>query len=110
MNDYRTTRIERKEAEPMSELISQYIRSMKLTAGLNRQQVFHAWDTVSGAGKYTIGRFYKGGTLYVTISSSVVRSQLWMQRATLVRLVNEELKKDELYDRSEGFVRDIVLK
>ena len=42
-------RIGRKDALGMQELISQYIREMKLASGFNRQRIFEAWDVVSGA-------------------------------------------------------------
>ena len=51
--------IRRKEAVGMEALIADYIKEMKLEAGLNRQRVFEAWDTVSGAAAYTVDRFYR---------------------------------------------------
>ena len=56
-------RIGRKDAQGMEELIGQYIREMKLASGFNRQRVFEAWDAVSGASRYTIGRFFRDGML-----------------------------------------------
>ena len=34
----------------MEELVQQYIKSMKLAAGLNTQRIFEAWNACSGAG------------------------------------------------------------
>lgn len=50
-------RIHRKEAVSMDELVKQYIRSMKLAAGLNTQRIFAAWDACSGAGSSLSGAF-----------------------------------------------------
>ena len=41
--------IRRKDAVGMQELISQYIREMKIASGINRQRVTEAWEKVSGA-------------------------------------------------------------
>jgi len=60
------TFIHRKEAMSMEEIVSQYIKSMKIAAGLNTQRIFAAWDACSGAGPFTLKRFFKGGTLYIT--------------------------------------------
>lgn len=106
-------RIGRKDAQGMEELIGQYIREMKLASGFNRQRVFEAWDAVSGASRYTIGRFFRDGMLYCTISSSVVRNQLYFQRDLLLQQINEYLDKDNMLvrDRKDGpMVRNLILK
>ncbi len=106
-------RIGRKDAQGMQELVAQYIREMKLASGFNRQRIFEAWDAVSGASRYTIDRFFRDGMLYCTISSSVVRNQLYFQRDVLVRQMNEYLAKDEMLVRdgkNEPLVRNLILK
>lgn len=106
-------RLGRKDAYSMDELISSYIKEMKLVNGLNRQRIFEAWDQVSGAGKYTVGRYIRGGVLYCSISSSVVRSRLYFQRARIKDLINEFLRNDELFVKDTGkdeYVKDIVLR
>ena len=106
-------RLHRKQAVSMEEIVSQYIKSMKLAAGLNTQRIFAAWDACSGAGPYTLKRFYRNGKLYVTLNSSVVRSQLYFQRDILVEKMNEFLSKDPLFtddNRKVGFVEELILK
>lgn len=94
----------------MEELIAEYIRTMKLSSGLNRQRVYEAWDSVSGAAPYTISKRYDRGVLYCTLSSSVVRSRLFPQRENILREINSLLEKDTFFDRTGGFVKSIVLK
>lgn len=106
-------RLARKEARSMDELIRQYINEMKLTAGLNRQRIFEAWNTVSGASAYTVRMYLKSGILYCSISSSVVRNRLYFQRDIILREMNEFLANDELFVKDTGkdeFVKGIVLK
>ena len=106
-------RIGRKDAQGMEELIALYIREMKLSTGFNRQRIFEAWDVVSGASHYTIDRFFRDGMLYCTISSSVVRNQLYFQRDVLVQKMNEYLEKDAMLVRDgkeEPVIRNLILK
>lgn len=105
--------IHRKEAIGMDQVVRQYIQSMKLTAGLNTQRVFAAWDACSGAEAYTLKRFFRGGKLYITLGSSMIRSQLYFQRDVLVEKMNAFLAKDDLFtgeDTSVGYVKELILK
>ena len=106
-------RLRRKQAVSMEEIVSQYIKSMRLAAGLNTQRIFAAWDACSGAGPYTLKRFFRGGKLYITLNSSVIRSQLYFQRDILIEKMNEFLAKDTLFtddNRTVGFVKELILK
>lgn len=106
-------RIHRKEAVSMDELVKQYIRSMKLAAGLNTQRVFAAWDACSGAGEFTLRRFYRDGKLYITLNSSVIREQLRFQKDDLVEKMNRFLTEDSLFtqdNRTVGYIQELILK
>jgi len=106
-------RFHRKEAVPMETIVRQYIKSMRLAAGLNTQRIFAAWDACSGAGPFTLKRFFRDGTLYITLNSSVIRSQLYFQQDALIEKMNGYLAQDELFtadNRTVGFIRKLVLK
>ena len=97
----------------MDELVKQYIRSMKLAAGLNTQRIFAAWDACSGAGEFTLRRFFRDGKLYITLSSSVVRNQLHFQKEDLVEKMNRFLTEDSLFtqdNRTVGYIEELILK
>lgn len=105
--------IRRKEALTMEEVIDQFIKSAKLASGLNTQRIFSAWDECSGAGPFTLKRYFRGGTLYITLSSSVIRNQLYFQKEALIEKMNAWLREDSLFtkdNRTTGFVRDLVLR
>jgi hypothetical protein len=107
------SRVQRKTAVPLSELIRDYLKAEHLTTPLNTQRIFAAWDAASGAGSYTVRRFFREGRLYITVNSSVVRSQLSFQRDALLRRINTLLEEDELFTRDDartGFVRELILK
>ena len=108
-----TTRIHRKEAVGMDKIVEAYIKSMKIAAGLNTQRVFAAWDACSGAASYTLRRFLRGGKLYITLNSSVVRSQLFLQKDLLIEKMNAFLSQDALFtndNKTVGFIQELILK
>ena len=108
-----SVRIARKKALSMDELVRMYIESMRLAPALNTRRIFAAWDEASGAGKYTLKRFFRDGRLYITLSSSVVRNQLSFQSQALVEKMNAILSKDELFARDDArasFVKELILK
>jgi len=106
-------RIHRKEAVSMDEVVKQYIRSMKIAAGLNTQRIFAAWDACSGAGEFTLKRFFRDGKLYITLGSSVIRSQLYFQKDILIEKMNRFLSQDSLFtedNHTVGYVKELILK
>ena len=108
-----TVRLHRKQALSMEEVVSQYIKSMKIAAGLNTQRIFEAWDVCSGAAPFTLKRYYRGGKLYITLNSSVIRNQLYFQKDALVEKINAFLREDKLFtadNRTAGFVQELILK
>ncbi|MBR6246946.1 MAG: DUF721 domain-containing protein [Bacteroidales bacterium] len=102
-------RLSRKDAVGMDELVAMFIKNMRLTAGLNRQRIFEAWNQVSGASQYTLDKFVKDGVLYCRLSSSVARSKVNLQKDFILQMLNARLQTDSMYDSSEGFVKSIVL-
>jgi hypothetical protein len=109
----RTVQIHRKEAMTMEEVVSAYIKQMKIAAGLNTQRIYEAWDACSGAAPYTMRRYFRGGKLYITLSSSVIRNQLLFQKDALVEKINDYLSKDPLFTQDNNtvsFVQTLILK
>ncbi len=97
----------------MEKAIQEFVRDLKLSNGVNIQCVFTAWDEVSGAAKYTSNKFYKDGVLYVTLTSSVVRNNLYFQQAALIREINHHLALDPIFVKDDKYcpgVSRLVLK
>lgn len=105
--------LKRKTAASIGDVMMEYIKHSSLAPQLNSRRIFEAWNTASGAERYTIRRFFRDGKLYITVNSSVVCSQLQFQREALVEKMNEILRRDELFiqDNSKvGFVKELVIK
>lgn len=105
--------IRRKEAVGMQELVSQFIREMKIASGINRQRVAEAWEKVTGASRYTLDVNYDRGVVYCSLSSSVVRNQLYFQKDVIMHKMNEFLAADDLFvkdPKGNPSVKALVLK
>lgn len=115
MEEYpqRTVRLDRKEAVGMDVLVKAWLRSNRLTGKVNTSRIFSAWDDVSGAAPYTLRRYFRGGTLYITLSSAVIRSRLIPRRQEFIDKINLRLAQDPLFtqsDRTVGLVQNLILK
>ena len=113
MQPKRMNGIYRKEPVAMEELVPLFLKSMRLSAGLNTRRIYEAWDQVSGAGRHTLRHYYRDGKLYITLNSSMVRNQLGFQKAALLERINETLRQDALFqqdDPSVRFVEELILK
>ncbi|MCF0176154.1 MAG: DUF721 domain-containing protein [Bacteroidales bacterium] len=108
-----TVRIARKQAQSMDEVVAEFIRAMKLASNVNEQIISDAWDKASGAGRWTVDRQVRGGVLYCTMSSSVVRDRLYFQREALVESVNRIAFEDPLFVKDDpkcSMIHNIILK
>ena len=99
--------IHRKDPMAMEELVQMFIRSMKLSAGLNTRRIFEAWDAVSGAARHTQRRYFRDGKLYITLDSSMVRNQLGYRKAELVDRINALLNEDDLFLKDDPQVKKV---
>lgn len=103
----------RKQAVTMGDLVQQFLKENHLTTGMNTHIIFTAWDEASGAGAYTIRRFYRDGKLYITLNSSVIRTQLGFQKQALIEKINCIIARNELFckdDKFVGTVKELILK
>ncbi len=105
-------RLRRQKPTPLSELIKIYLQSNSMSRAFNTHLVFSAWDDASGAGPYTVKKFFRDGKLYITVSSSVVRSQLLFQKKALIDKINTLVRDNELFcgKPADGYVKDLIIK
>ncbi|MBR6055406.1 MAG: DUF721 domain-containing protein [Bacteroidales bacterium] len=106
-------RMEKKKPDPVASVVPVYLRAMRLTSGMNTRRIFKAWEEASGAAEHTLRQFFRAGTLYVTLDSSVIRSRLSYETDLIKEKINAILREDPLFtgsDRFVGLVEKIVLK
>lgn len=106
-------KMSRKEAIGMEDLMRLWMRRVGITAGMNRVIFCQAWDRLSGAERYTISRTVRNGVMYCSLSSSIVRNQLYYRKESILSAINQEAKADPLFspeDKFENCLKSIVLK
>ena len=84
------------EESPIGDVLKQFITQNKLEAGMDVVIVRDAWKNLMGNGvnNYTTEIQLKGTTLYVALSSSVLREELSYGKDKIIKMINEELRKD----------------
>ncbi len=84
------------EESPIGDVLKQFITQNKLEAGMDVVNVRDAWKNLMGNGvnNYTTEIQLKGSTLYVALSSAVLREELNYGKEKIIKMINEELRKD----------------
>lgn len=88
----------------IGDILKEIIEANKLDKGLNQISVADAWKNLMGNGvnNYTRNVLLKGSTLYVELTSSVLREELSYGKDKIIKMINEELGRE--------VVKDVVLK
>jgi hypothetical protein len=88
----------------IGDVLKEFIQSNKLQSGIDQISVKEAWVSLMGNGvnSYTKNVTLKGETLYVELSSSVLREELSHGKSKIITMINEELKRE--------IVKSIVLR
>ncbi|MGX1929424.1 DUF721 domain-containing protein [Flagellimonas sp. 2504JD4-2] len=81
---------------PLSEALNEFIKENKLQKGMDKVDAKGAWEKLMGNGvnNYTTSVELKNETLYVSLSSSVLREELSHGKSKIIAMLNEELKKE----------------
>ena len=84
------------EESPIGDVLKQFISQNKLEAGMDIVNVRDAWKNVMGSGvnNYTTEIQLKGSTLYIALSSAVLREELSYGKEKIIKMINEEIRKE----------------
>lgn len=84
------------EHQSISDALKEFIKESKLDKGLEKIDTRDAWIRLMGNGvnNYTTDVQLKGDTLYVSLSSSVLREELSYGKAKIISMLNEELGRE----------------
>jgi hypothetical protein len=88
--------VRKKNNVSIGEALQEFISSNKLQKGLDKVLVKEAWTSLMGNGvnNYTTGLDLRNGTLFVSLSSSVLREELSLGKSKIVNLLNEEVGRE----------------
>lgn len=80
----------------IGDVLKDFIQTNKLEKGLDKVGVKEAWHAVMGKAisKYTTNILLERDTLFVQLSSSVLREELSYGKEKIIKLLNEELGKE----------------
>jgi hypothetical protein len=80
----------------MADALKEFVETNRLEKGLDAVNVQDAWRDMMGNGvnNYTTSVLLKGDTLYVQLSSSVLREELSYGSQKIVSMLNENLGKE----------------
>ncbi|MBL7472155.1 DUF721 domain-containing protein [Robertkochia sediminum] len=84
------------EYRSLSDALKDFINENKLEKGLEKIDARDAWINLMGNGinNYTTDIQLKGDTLYVSLSSSVLREELSYGKEKIKTMLNEELGRE----------------
>jgi len=80
----------------MGEALQEFIKVNKLEKGIDKVDAQEAWKKLMGNGvvNYTNAVELRHETLYVSLSSSVLREELSLGKSKIITMLNEELGKE----------------
>lgn len=92
------------DEQSVGDVLKQFMQENKLQTGMDKIDVREAWKNLMGNGvnNYTRDILLKGTTLYVELTSAVLREELSYGKSKIVKMINEELKRE--------VVKDVVLR
>ena len=88
--------VRKKNNVSIGEALQEFISSNKLQKGLDKVLVKEAWTSLMGNGvnNYTTGLDLRNDTLFVSLSSSVLREELSLGKSKIIKLLNEEVGRE----------------
>jgi hypothetical protein len=86
----------KKDESSMPGVLQEFIKINRLQAGINRVNARNAWEDLMGNGvnKYTTRVELRNDTLYVSLSSSVLREELSLGKTEIIAMLNKELRHE----------------
>lgn len=84
----------------IGDVLKAFIETNKLQSGMDKIDVQEAWKSLMGNGvnSYTKEVVLKGSTLYVSLTSAVLREELSYGKQKIITMINEELRKEVVTD------------
>ena len=80
----------------VGDVLKHIIQSNKLQTGIDQITVKEAWISLMGNGvnSYTKDVTLRKNTLYVELTSAVLRQELSYGKEKIIRMINEEFRRD----------------
>ncbi|WP_130735578.1 DUF721 domain-containing protein [Flavobacterium sp. J27] len=84
------------EEVSIKEVLQSFVIQNKLETGMDKVKIKEAWVQIMGNGvaNYTEAIDLKNKTLYVRLTSAVLREELSYGKEKIVKMINEEMGKE----------------
>ncbi len=88
--------MERNNTQSIAEVIRAYLRESRLEKPLKERQLVQSWETLLGksVSRATSKIYLKEGRLFVHLSSSVVKNELFMLQDEILKKLNDAAGED----------------
>jgi hypothetical protein len=88
--------VRKKNNISLGEALKEFISTNKLQKGIDKVLVKEAWVSLMGNGvnNYTTAIDLRNSTLFVSLSSSVLREELSHGKSKIIALLNEEVGRE----------------
>lgn len=93
--------MQKKNAQPLSEALSDFFNeNSALRVKLAQQRVIRGWSELFGEGisRYTGNLYFNRDTLYVHLTSAVLRAELLMIKEELIKKLNDHAEMPVVHD------------
>ena len=90
--------MKRSNTQSIGEAIRAYLKESKLEKPLKERQLISTWESLLGKSiaRATRDIYIKDGKLYVFLTSSVIRNELYMLQDEIIRKLNESAGEELL--------------
>jgi len=81
---------------PLGDALKDFIKENHLEKGMDKVNAQEAWKNIMGNGvnNYTRSVDLRNDTLFVSLTSSVLREELSLGKTAIIAMINEELGKN----------------
>ncbi|MEI7523582.1 MAG: DUF721 domain-containing protein [Mariniphaga sp.] len=82
--------MKRSEFQSLGSAIQDYLKKEKIDGKLAELEAVNMWESIIGKqiSRATTSIFIKDGVLYIHLSSSIVRNELFMMRNEIIQAIN----------------------
>ncbi|MGQ1946593.1 DUF721 domain-containing protein [Geofilum sp. OHC36d9] len=87
-------------SEQLGDILAKIVERPELSRGLRETRVIQAWPKVMGpaVARITTQLHFKNGNLFVSLNSSIIRSELLMHKDHIIESLNKEAGGKIVFD------------
>jgi len=92
--------MKRTEAKNIGQIINDLLKKENLDVALDEHRACALWPQIVGDGinRYTIRRYVKDGVMTVHLSSASLKSELMLNRESIIARINEALGREIIHE------------